>query len=78
LRKIFNYYPGLRADLLDQAWEQSERIDAHGTPWMVPVPLYQPRLGWRVLVNGRVIDYTGGVDTPVGEGDTLQIFPPGR
>jgi molybdopterin synthase sulfur carrier subunit len=29
-----------------------------------------------VLLNGRSIEYLRGADTPVGEEDTLSLFPP--
>jgi molybdopterin synthase sulfur carrier subunit len=37
----------------------------------------QSALGERiiVLVNGRRVEFTGGLDTPLHEGDTVQVFP---
>jgi molybdopterin converting factor small subunit len=59
-------------------WEQGERQDARGTPWMTVAKTYQVRHGWRLLVNGRDIAYSGGLETPVPEGAAVQFFPPGR
>jgi molybdopterin converting factor small subunit len=39
---------------------------------------YRVRGGWRVLVNGRDINYSGGLNHPIQPGDTVSIFPPGR
>ncbi|PTQ54046.1 MAG: Molybdenum cofactor biosynthesis protein MoaD [Hydrogenibacillus schlegelii] len=30
----------------------------------------------QVFVNGRNIHFTGGLETPVGEGDAIAVFPP--
>jgi molybdopterin converting factor small subunit len=78
LRKIFNYFPDVRDKIFNIAWQQSERVDALGTPWMVVDKGYYTKGGWRVLVNGNDISFGAGLETPLNPGDDLQIFPPGR
>jgi molybdopterin converting factor small subunit len=78
LRKIFNYYPEVREKVFDIVWQQSERVDALGTPWMTVNKGYRTKGGWRVLVNGKDIAFGSGLQTPINPGDNLQIFPPGR
>jgi molybdopterin converting factor small subunit len=78
LHKFFNYYPHARGEVFDVVWQQGERLDAHGTPWMTVSKAYKVKRGWRLLVNGRDISYTGQIYTPINSGDTIQVFPPGR
>lgn len=78
LRKIFNYYPHAREQVFDVAWQQSERVDALGTPWMTVAKGYRLKYGWRLLVNGKDSAYDQGLKTPLNPGDQLHIFPPGR
>ncbi len=76
LRKFFSYYPEARREVLDVVWEAEEKPDSL---WMDVVPVYVPKMGWRILLNGREVAYLEqGVQTPVKEGDTVDIFPPGR
>lgn len=75
LRKVFNYYPQVRAEALERVWCSEERPDAL---WVETIPVYTPRHGWRVLLNGRDVQYVGGFDTPVQVEDEIAIFPPGR
>jgi molybdopterin converting factor small subunit len=78
LRKIFNYYPQVRDKVFDIAWQQGERVDALGTPWMTVEKGYKIKYGWRLLLNGSDIAYGKGLETPILPGDKMQIFPPGR
>jgi hypothetical protein len=41
-------------------------------------PRYAPRRGWRVLLNGRDVEYAGGLVTAIHSGDEVALFPPGR
>lgn len=75
LRKVFNYYPQMRPEALDRVWDSAERPEAQ---WVELVPVYTPRPGWRVLLNGRDLQYAGGFGMPVHAEDELAIFPPGR
>lgn len=75
LRKIFNYYPQVRAEALDRVWYSEERS---ASLWTETIPVYLPRPGWRVLLNGRDLRYAGGFDVPVQAGDVIALFPPGR
>jgi molybdopterin converting factor small subunit len=78
MQKLFNYFPQARNEVFNIIWQEGERLDAHGTPWMTVNKTYQVKRGWRLLVNGRDIAYTGNLATPVEPGDSLQVFPPGR
>jgi molybdopterin converting factor small subunit len=73
LRKLFNYYPHARGEALDQVWESEEQA-----LWPELIPVYRPRRGWRVLLDGREIEYRGGTALPVHAAANLAIFPPGR
>lgn len=75
LRKFFNYYPQARAEAMDRLWHAEEK---EGTLWTGVVPVYVPRQGWRVLLNGRDLPYAGGLAAPVQGEDEIAIFPPGR
>lgn len=75
LRKLFNYYPHIRSDVLERVWHSQEPADSR---WLELTPTYQPRLGWRVLRNGRDVSYNGGFSAPLCTGDKISIFPPGR
>ena len=78
LHKFFTYYPHLRPELFHTEWQQGERVDEKGTPWMTVAPVYRVKHGWRVLKNGRDIAFTEGLLTPVADGDMVNLFPPGR
>jgi molybdopterin converting factor small subunit len=78
LTRFFNYFPQARSDVFDIEWLDKERLDERGTPWLVVEKSYRVRGGWRVLVNGRDINYSGGLNHPIQPGDTVSIFPPGR
>ncbi|MCB9418315.1 MAG: MoaD/ThiS family protein [Ardenticatenaceae bacterium] len=78
LTRFFNYFPQARSDVFDIEWLDKERLDERGTPWMVVEKSYRVRGGWRVLVNGRDIGYSGGLNQAIQPGDTVSIFPPGR
>jgi molybdopterin converting factor small subunit len=75
LRKFFNYYPQARAEALDRLWHAEEK---GRSLWTEVVPIYVPRRGWRVLLNGRDLPYAGGLSAPVQAGDEISVFPPGR
>lgn len=75
LRKLFNYYPHARAEALSRAWETEDRA---GSLWEDVLPVFVPRQGWRVLLNGRDVQYAGGFTLPVHADDELALFPPGR
>lgn len=78
LHKIFDYYPEIRAAVLEQEWSDSMRLDSTGTPWFEAVPVYCIRPMWRVLLNGKDISFTEATGAPVAPGDELHLFPPGR
>jgi molybdopterin converting factor small subunit len=75
LVKFFNYFPHIRGEALDRAWEAEDESESL---WQEVVPLYRPKRGWRVLLNGRESAYSGGFNAPVNPGDQIAIFPPGR
>lgn len=75
LRKLFNYYPHIREDVLERVWHSQEPADSR---WLELTPGYHPRQGWRVLRNGRDISYNGGFSAPLRDQDKISIFPPGR
>jgi molybdopterin converting factor small subunit len=75
LRKLFNAYPEVRAEVLDRRWDERDP-GQHLAPMVTPA--YLPRPGWRVLVNGRDAGYEGGLQQAVAEGDAVALFPPGR
>lgn len=75
LKKFFDYYPQIRAETLEQAWHSE---DEEESLWMDVLPVYIPRSGWRILLNGRNVEYSRGFSLAVGDGDIVAIFPPGR
>jgi molybdopterin converting factor small subunit len=76
LRKFFNYYPRARTEALQPVWHSHEKQDSS---WIEVYPTYTPRPGgWRVLLNGRDLAYSGGFMTEVHDQDIISIFPPGR
>jgi molybdopterin converting factor small subunit len=75
LRKFFNYYPQARADALEQVWHSHQ---PQHSSWMEVMPSYVPKYGWRILLNGRDLEYAGGFAVPVHINDEVSIFPPGR
>ena len=75
LRKLFNAYPEVRVEALDRVWDDRS---PHGDLQTEVVPMYVPRPGWRVLLNGRDVRYGGGFQVPIVQGDELALFPPGR
>lgn len=78
LTRFFNYFPQMRADVFDIEWLNKERLDERGATWRVTEKSYRANKGWRMLVNGRNINYTVGLNQPIHPGDTISIFPPGR
>lgn len=78
LRKFFNYFPELRCEVFDPVWLDDYRPDEEGAPWMRVRPAYRPRRDWNIRINGRNIEYAGGLAAPLKPGDRLSIFPPGR
>ncbi len=75
LRKFLNCFPEARPEALDRTWRSVEKGD---TLWMEVVPVYMPRRGWRILLNGRDLSYAGGFRLPIHAEDEIAIFPPGR
>jgi molybdopterin converting factor small subunit len=75
LRKFFNYYPQVRSEALDRLWQSKENGDSL---WTEVAPVYVPRRGWRVLLNGRDLAYSNGFNATINEKDEIAIFPPGR
>ncbi|MBI3942424.1 MAG: MoaD/ThiS family protein [Chloroflexi bacterium] len=75
LRKFFDYYPQIRPEALERVWSSEEK---QNTLWTKVVSAYMPRPGWRVLLNGRDLSYSGGFVVPLQVGDQIAIFPPGR
>lgn len=78
LTKFFDYYPHLRQEVFYLEWQQGERVDEKGKPWLTVMPVYRVKYGWRVLKNGRDIAYGDGLETPIADGDNVSLFPPGR
>jgi molybdopterin converting factor small subunit len=78
LHKFFNYLPEARGEALVESWEDTYRNDDSGTPWLTTHKVYRPRRDWNMRLNGRNLEYSGGLEQPVGPGDELSIFPPGR
>jgi len=75
LRKFFNYFPQIRTEALNIAWQSHDKLDSD---WMEVFPAYIPRNGWRVLHNGLDLNYNGGFTASIRENDKIDIFPPGR
>lgn len=75
LRKFFNCFPLAREQALQREWRSEESLNS---PWTEVQSAFVPRYGWRVLVNGRDVEYLEGFDTPTGSGDEVSVFPPGR
>jgi molybdopterin converting factor small subunit len=75
LRKFFNYYPQTRGEALTRVWHSEE--NPHSA-WPAISPAYVPQAGWRVLLNGRDVSYTGGFTQLVHAEDEISLFPPGR
>jgi molybdopterin converting factor small subunit len=78
LHKFFNYLPEARGEALVESWEDAYRTDDSGTPWLTTHKVYRPRRDWNLRLNGRNLEYSGGLEQPVAPGDELSIFPPGR
>ncbi len=78
LRKFFDYFPETRSEVFDQLWRDEYRLDEQGTPWTRVSPVYRSRHDWNIRLNGRNLEYVGGLAAPVRPGDQLSIFPPGR
>jgi len=78
LQKFFNYFPQAREEVFDIDWHGSERVDSTGTPWFTTEKVYTIKPMWRVLLNGRDLNYIGGPDVHISKGDEIDIFPPGR
>ncbi len=75
LHKFFNYYPETRQEALDREWRSVEKQDSR---WIDVHPAFVLRPGWRILLNGRDVEYIGGFDHPVEAHNKIAIFPPGR
>ncbi len=75
LRKFFAYYPQARAEALERVWHSHEDEEAL---WVEVVEAYVPRGGWRILLNGRDVEYEDGLEATLHPQDEIAIFPPGR
>lgn len=76
LCKFFNYYPPIRNDALERVWRAEDEGQSR---WIEVVPAHALKNGgWRILLNGRNVEYGGGLRQEVVAGDVLSIFPPGR
>jgi molybdopterin converting factor small subunit len=75
LGKLFNYSPVLRDEALEPIWEART---PDGSLWQEVLPVYAMRRGWRILLNGRDVEYEQGLSMLVSDGDTIAVFPPGR
>jgi molybdopterin converting factor small subunit len=75
LKKLVNYAPILREMLFAQEWRSDEDDQ---NLWMRVEPVYSLRGNWRILINGRDLRYYGGFERALEDGDTLDLFPPGR
>jgi molybdopterin converting factor small subunit len=75
LTKFFNYHPKTRSEALERTWQSSEKSDSL---WLDVHPVYVLRKGWRILLNGRDVEYDGGFDKILEPGNKIAIFPPGR
>lgn len=75
LRKFFNYYPEARREALEA---HPEPLEEGESLWLELTEVYVPRKSWRVLRNGRDLNYNGGFEAPVEAGDEVALFPPGR
>lgn len=75
LKRLVEYAPALRDMLFEKTW-----LSDYGEQdlWMRVEPLYVLRGNWRVLINGQDLRYYGGFERALKEGDTLDLFPPGR
>lgn len=78
LRKFFDYYPEARGEVFDALWEDGYRLDESGTPWLTTHRVYRARRDWNIRLNGRNVEYVGGLAAPISQGDEVSIFPPGR
>jgi molybdopterin converting factor small subunit len=75
LRKVLNYFPALRSEVMETHWQEA---DQPNSLWTHVEPVYTPRLGWRLLQNGKDLRYYGGFAAPIHAEDELALFPPGR
>jgi len=78
LCKFFDYYPETRGEVFDAAWEDAYRLDPGGTPWLTTQRIYRARRDWNIRLNGRNVEYVGGLAAALNDGDEISIFPPGR
>jgi len=78
LRKFFDYFPEVRAEVFDVGWDDDYRLDDRGTPWLTTRRVYRARRDWNIRLNGRNIEYAGGLTAPISPGDEVSVFPPGR
>ena len=79
LRKFFDYHPALRREFFETSWRTPDG-DGEAT-WVTDFErVYVPKRGpyWRILLNAREVSYGSGFDSPLKDGDTISLFPPGR
>jgi len=75
LRKFFAYFPKARAEALERVWHSREDEESL---WVEMIEAHIPRGGWRILLNGRDVEYEEGLEATLHAGDEIAIFPPGR
>lgn len=75
LRKFFDYFPQARHEVLQRVWRSEEKAEGL---WPEVRPVYVPKPGWRVLLNGRDLAFGEGFQAAIHAEDELAIFPPGR
>jgi len=73
LCKVYAAFPALRDVSLEPLFAE----EAVGL-WLEPKTLWRLRPRFAVLLNGRDVRYLQGLATPLAEGDTLTLLPPGR
>lgn len=79
IKSLLNYYPQIRGEVFDIEWLEKERVDAKGIPWLTVEKAYILKpAGWRLLLNGRGVEFVGGLERTIEPMDVLQIFPPTR
>jgi molybdopterin converting factor small subunit len=75
LRKVLDYFPAIRHASMETTWQE---VDQPASLWTHVEPIYTPRSGWRLLLNGKDLRYHGGFAAPLQADDELAFFPPGR
>ncbi|MCP4167989.1 MAG: hypothetical protein GY759_19130 [Chloroflexi bacterium] len=77
LRKVFNYYPPLRRELLQAQWQTPD--EAGDATWITDLErVYKPKGGphSHTLLNGHDVRDRTDLDKPLKAGDAITLFPP--